>query len=214
MREASFIEQNKEKWLEIEHNLKHKNQIHPDKLASDYIELTNDLAYSQTFYPTSKTKDYLNELSVFAHQSIYKDQKSSNKHFLHFFKYDVPKAVFENQRYLLYSLLITTLATLIGIISSHYDTEFTRLILGGHYVDTTIENIKNGNPAAIYQSGSATGSAIAITINNIRVAFLAFAFGVFFSVGSGYILFTNGVMLGAFHYIFYKFGVLGTAMSA
>src|SRR5690606_761389 len=112
------------------HNLKNKNQIHPDKLASDYIELTNDLAYSQTFYPTSKTKDYLNELSVFAHQSIYKDQKNSNKHFLHFFKYDVPKAVFENQRYLLYSFLITALATLIGIISSHYDTEFTRLILG------------------------------------------------------------------------------------
>lgn len=214
MREASFIEQNKEKWLEIEHNLKNKNQIHPDKLASDYIELTNDLAYSQTFYPTSKTKDYLNELSVFAHQSIYKDQKNSNKHFLHFFKHDVPKAVFENQRYLLYSFLITALATLIGIISSHYDTEFTRLILGNNYVDTTIENIKNGNPAAIYQSGSASGSAIAITINNIRVAFLAFAYGIFFSVGSGYILFSNGVMLGAFHYIFYKFGVLGTAMSA
>ncbi len=214
MREASFIERNKEKWLKIEEHLKNKKAIHPDELASDYIELTNDLAYSQTFYPKSKTKDYLNELAVFAHQSIYKDQKNSDKQFLHFFKYDVPKTVFESRKYLLYSFLIFNLATLIGIISAHFDEGFIRLILGDGYVDTTIANIKQGNPAAIYASGDATGSALAITINNIRVAFLAFAFGIFFSVGSGYIILTNGIMLGAFHYIFYKFGALGTAMSA
>lgn len=214
MREASFIERNKEKWLKIEHHLKNKKTIHPDELASDYIELTNDLAYSQTFYPKSKTKEYLNELAVFAHQSIYKDQKNSDQQFLRFFKYDVPKTVYESRKYLLYSFLIFVVATLIGLLSAHFDEGFIRLILGDGYVDTTIENIKQGNPAAIYASGDATGSTLAITINNIRVAFLAFAYGVFFSVGTGYILLTNGIMLGAFHYIFYKFDALGTAMSA
>lgn len=71
-----------------------------------------------------------------------------------------------------------------------------------------------GNPAGIYGSGSTIGSFLFITINNIRVAFTAFAFGLFFSVGSGFVLFQNGIMLGAFHYMFYKYGVLGTAMSA
>ncbi len=115
---------------------------------------------------------------------------------------------------LLYSFLIFALAVLIGVLSSHFDPDFTRLILGNQYVDETLMNIKKGDPAAIYKSGSQTGSTLAITINNIRVAFLAFTLGLFFSIGSGYILFSNGIMLGAFHYIFFKEGVLGKAMSA
>ncbi|HMR17866.1 MAG TPA: stage II sporulation protein M, partial [Sphingobacterium sp.] len=38
--------------------------------------------------------------------------------------------------------------------------------------------------------------------------------GVFVSVGTGYILFSNGIMVGAFHYMFHKYGVLSEAMSA
>ncbi len=214
MREAAFVERNKEKWSIIEHNLKNKLEIHPDILASNYIELTNDLAYAQTFYPKSNTKEYLNELALFAHQSIYRDQKTNKNQFLHFFQYDVPKAVYEARKPLLYSLLIFLFFTAIGWISSHYDLDFVRLILGNQYVDETLANIKAGDPAAIYKSSDEISSTLGITINNIRVAFLAFAFGIFFSIGTGYILMNNGIMLGAFHYLFYQEGVLGKAMSA
>ena len=81
-------------------------------------------------------------------------------------------------------------------------------------MDETLANIKKGDPAAIYKSGSEAGSTLAITINNIKVAFYAFALGLFFSIGAGYILFSNGIMLGAFHYMFYQEGVLGKAMTA
>ncbi|ULT28587.1 hypothetical protein KUH03_19970 [Sphingobacterium sp. E70] len=47
-------------------------QVDPDELASNYIELTNDLAYAQTFYPDSKVRSYLNELAVTAHQKSIK----------------------------------------------------------------------------------------------------------------------------------------------
>ena len=100
------------------------------------------------------------------------------------------------------------------VLSSRYDPDFTRLILGDDYVNETLINIKKGDPAAIYKGGSETGSTLAITINNIRVAFYAFSLGLFFSIGAGYILFSNGIMLGAFHYMFYQEGVLGKAMSA
>lgn len=214
MREASFIEMNKQKWLEIEDNIRNHTEVSPDELAKNYVELTNDLAYAQTFYPESKIKEYLNELSVFAHQSIYRDQRTSGIQIIQFFKEVVPKAVFESRKQILYSFLILTLGTLIGFLSAHFDLDYMRLIMGDNYIDTTIENIENGDPAAIYKGGSEIGSTLMITINNIRVAFLAFAFGIFFSVGAGYILFTNGIMLGAFHYIFYKYQVLGVAMSA
>src|SRR5690606_10070123 len=69
-------------------------------------------------------------------------------------------------------------------------------------------------PAAVYQSGSEWGGALAITINNVKVAFYAFIFGLFASVGTGYILLINGIMVGSFHYMFYQYGVLDEAMSA
>ncbi len=214
MREASFIERNKEKWLSIENNLSIHVDVNPDELASNYIELTNDLAYAQTFYPESRTKDYLNELAILAHQKIYKDQKASENKLKHFFSYEIPYAVWQMRRPLLFSFLIFLLASIIGFLSAHYDENFMRLILGDAYVDQSIDNIRKGDPAAIYASGNNFGSALAITINNVRVAFLAFTFGVFFSVGTGYILFSNGIMLGAFHYMFYEYGVLQKAMSA
>ena len=214
MREASFIERNKEKWLSIENNLSIYVDVNPDELASNYIELTNDLAYAQTFYPESRTKDYLNELAILAHQKIYKDQKASENKLKHFFSYEIPYAVWQMRRPLLFSFLIFLLASIIGFLSAHYDENFVRLILGDAYVDQSIDNIRKGDPAAIYASGNNFGSALAITINNVRVAFLAFTFGVFFSVGTGYILFSNGIMLGAFHYMFYEYGVLQKAMSA
>ncbi|MEN5058116.1 stage II sporulation protein M [Sphingobacterium kitahiroshimense] len=214
MREASFIERNKEKWLSIENNLSIHVDVNPDELASNYIELTNDLAYAQTFYPESRTKDYLNELAILAHQKLYKDQKASENKLKHFFSYEIPYAVWQMRRPLLFSFLIFLLASIIGFLSAHYDENFVRLILGDAYVDQSIDNIRKGDPAAIYASGNNFGSALAITINNVRVAFLAFTFGVFFSVGTGYILFSNGIMLGAFHYMFYEYGVLQKAMSA
>lgn len=189
-------------------------EVDPDVLASNYIELTNDLAYAQTFYGKSKTEQYLNELAIRAHQLIYKDRKSSNNKVLHFFKHEIFEAIWHIRRPLLYALLIFLLANLIGIVSSKYDNDFVRLIMGDSYVNMTIENIKKGNPAAVYQSGSEWGGALAITINNVKVAFYAFIFGLFASVGTGYILLINGIMVGSFHYMFYQYGVLDEAMSA
>ena len=214
MREASFIERNKEKWILIESNLQNKLAVDPDELASNYMELTNDLAYAQTFYPKSKTRTYLNELSILAHQQLYRDQKSVDTKFLPFFTEEVPAAVWEIRKPLLYSFLIFLLAICIGFVSAVYDIDFVRLILGDSYVDMSIANIERGNPAGVYEGGSMFGSAMVITVNNVRVAFLAFVFGLFFSVGTGYILFSNGIMIGAFHQLFFKYGVMTEAMSA
>ncbi len=110
---------------------------------------------------------------------------------------------FQYRRVLLFSFLVFALASSIGVISTIHDDSFVRLILGDNYVNETLNNIEIGDPTAIYKSGSEIGSFLGITINNIRVAFLAYAFGVFTSVGTAYILFSNGVMLGAFFTMFY-----------
>ncbi|TKD57490.1 stage II sporulation protein M [Flavobacterium sp. ASW18X] len=207
MREAAFVKQNKEKWIAFEKALNGGINPNPDDLADGYIQLTNDLAYAQTYYAESKTLLYLNSLASQAHQKIYKNKKESSNRIVDFWAYEFPLFFVQYHKTLLVTFLIFALATAIGSISALNDSSFVRLILGDAYVNETLNNIANGDPAAIYKGGSEIGSFLGITINNIRVGFLAFAFGVITSIGTVYILFQNGIMLGAFITFFYTKGV-------
>ncbi len=204
MREAAFVKQNKEKWIAFEKAILHNSKISPDDLADYYIQLTNDLAYAQTYFQGSKTLLYLNSIASQAHQKIYINKKESSNRIVTFWKYEFPLFFKQYHATLLYSFLIFGIATCIGIISTLNDDSFVRLILGDVYVNETLNNIEAGDPTAIYKSGGEIGSFLGITINNIRVAIIAYAFGVLISVGTAYVLFTNGVMLGAFFTFFYN----------
>ncbi len=207
MREAAFVRQNKEKWIAFEKAISHSAQTNPDQLADGYIQLTNDLAYAQTYYAESKTLLYLNGLAAQAHQQIYRNKKESSHRIINFWKTEFPLFFKQYHKTLGVAFLIFICAAAIGAISALNDATFVRLILGDAYVNETLNNIASGDPAAIYKGGSEIGSFLGITINNIRVGFLAFAFGVITSIGTAYILFSNGVMLGAFITFFYTKGV-------
>lgn len=208
MREAAFIKQNKEKWIAFEKAISLKSNSDPDMLADYYIQLTNDLSYARTYYPDSKTLLYLNSLASQAHQKIYINRKEDKNRIVQFWKFEFPLFFYQHQKTLLYAFLIFFGATCIGVISALNDDSFVRLILGDAYVNETINNIDKGDPTAIYKSGSEIGTFLGITINNIRVALIAFAFGVITSIGTVYVLFNNGVMLGAFFTFFYTRNLL------
>lgn len=203
MREAAFVKQNKEKWIVFEKAITLSSKISPDELADQYIQLTNDLAYAQTYYPESKTLLYLNSLASQAHQQLYKNRKESKNRIISFWKEEFPMFFLQYHKILFYSFLVFAISTALGVISALYDVSFIRLILGDSYANETMNNIAKGDPTAIYKSGGQLGSFLGITINNIRVAFIAYAFGALTSVGTAYILFNNGVMLGTFFTMFY-----------
>ncbi len=207
MREVAFIKQNKEKWLNFEEAIFGKTKKNPDELANLYIHLMNDLSYAQTYYPKSKTTVYLNHLASQTYQKIYKTKRTETNRIKHFFKTEVPLLVYDYRRYMLYAFIAFGLLTFIGAVSAHNDESFVRLILGDGYVNMTLENIKEGDPVAVYKSGSNWGSFIGITLNNLRVGALSYFFGIFLGIGTFYILLNNCIMLGSFQYFFYQEGV-------
>ena len=71
MRETSFIKQNKEKWAAFEQDLK-KNNVDPDKMSELFVQITDDLSYSRTFYPNRSVRVYLNNIAQQIFYSIYK----------------------------------------------------------------------------------------------------------------------------------------------
>jgi uncharacterized membrane protein SpoIIM required for sporulation len=207
MREVAFIKQNKEKWLDFEQAIFGKSIKNPDEMASLYIHLVNDLSYAQTYYPKSKTVVYLNYLASQIYQKIYKTKREEKNRFVYFYKTEVPLLVYQYKRYLLYAFVLFFACVGIGVVSAKYDDNFVRLILGDHYVNMTLENIKDGNPVAVYKSGSNWGGFIAITLNNLYVGFRCYVYGIFGGIGTFWVLIQNCIMLGSFQYFFYQQGV-------
>jgi len=213
MKEIIFLKQNTEKWQTFEKVLKKNKIIHPDKLAELLIEITDDLSYSRTFYPDSKSTAYLNSLAARIHQEIYRNKKEQRKSLLKFFTAEQPRLLKKYQKNLLYSFLIFSVSVCIGWISTANDAGFSELILGETYIKMTMENIDKNDPMAIYKQKGETSSFLFISSNNIRVALLAFVSGITLSLGTAIVLFYNGIMLGVFHYIFYTKGLLATMMT-
>lgn len=207
MREVAFIKQNKEKWLNFEKAIFANNFKNPDELASLYIHLVNDLSYAQTYYPKSKTILYLNNLAAKAFQKIYKTKREDTNRFIQFWKTEVPLIIHQYKRYVLYAFILFGTFVTIGALSAANDDTFVRLVLGDYYVNMSLENIEKGDPVAVYKSGSNWGSFIGITLNNLYVGIRSFIYGIFGGIGTGLILFYNGVMLGSFQYFFYKHDV-------
>ena len=211
MREAAFVKQNESRWESFEALLKHPERAHPDRLADYFVQLTDDLAYAQTHYPKSNTAVYLNNLAAKVHQAIYRNQKEERNRIVTFWKEELPQLYYEARRPLLYAFSIFILSMGVGALSAAHDDTFVRLILGDAYVNMTLNNIEKGDPMAVYKSMHQSDMFFAITFNNVRVSFLAFAMGLLISVGTGFILFYNGVMLGVFQYFFYQKGLLLTS---
>jgi uncharacterized membrane protein SpoIIM required for sporulation len=203
MREALFVKQNSEKWKRYEQ----MRTDNPDELAERFIDITNDLAYANTFYPKSKTTAYLNGLAAVLHQSIYKNKKEDNNRFITFWKTELPVLFYTYRKQLLYSLLFFLLSASIGALSAKYDDSFVRLILGDGYVNMTNENIAKGDPFGVYKRQGEVEMFLMIAANNTYVSLLMFVSGIFLSIGPVFFMLRNGVMIGAFEYYFFNKGL-------
>ena len=214
MKEVTFIRRNIEKWKETEKVVEQAATLSPDQLADAYTELTADLAFAQTHFPTSRITIYLNNLASALHNEIYRSKREKWTRIITFWTQEVPQTMYDARRELLTSFIIFAVCMLIGAVSAANDSEFVRLILGNRYVDMTLDNIARGEPMAVYNGSPEAPMFLGITINNVRVFFLCFASGILTSFGTGFILLQNGIMVGAFQTFFYEHGLLKEAALA
>ncbi|WP_421877051.1 stage II sporulation protein M [Marinoscillum sp.] len=207
MRQGLFVKVNEDKWLKFEKKLEQIEHLSADELSEIYVHLTEDLAFARAKYADSDLVVYLNGLTLKVHNVIYRNKPEKTNRLVTFWTMDLPEVLHSSRKYLVYALLIFSVGIAIGALSAANDQTFVRLILGDQYVNMTLKNIENGDPMAVYKQASEGVMFLGITVNNIKVSLLAFAMGIFFSLGTGYILFTNGVMVGAFHYLFVQNGL-------
>lgn len=214
MKEVTFIRRNIEKWKEAEKMVDQAINLSPDRLADVYTDLTADLAFAQTHFPLSRITLYLNKLASAFHHKIYRNKREKWNRILTFWAKEIPQVMHDARRELLVSFTIFVISIVVGVISTVADPDFVRLIMGNGYVDMTLDNIAKGEPMAVYNTSSEVPMFLGITLNNIMVSFYCFSMGIFTSFGTGYMLFNNGIMIGAFQTFFYQHDLLRESMLA
>lgn len=205
MREAMFIKKNAEKW----NTYQNSPTDNPDETAERFINLIDDLSYAKTFYPKSKVTRWVNGIAAGIYQSIYRNRKEKYSRVFRFWKFELPLLFKRYHPIFLFTTVAFILFVAIGVFSSVENPDFIRGVLGNGYVDMTEENIEKGDPFGVYKDGNPFSMFVWIGFNNISVAFKAFVGGFTLGLFTMYIMWSNGLMLGTFQYMFFAKG-LGT----
>jgi uncharacterized membrane protein SpoIIM required for sporulation len=204
MREREFIRQNQAKWTEFE-ALFNSAKPEPRRLTDLYVQITEDLAYAQTFYPNRSVRAYLNDLSQRIVQRVYRSRKQTWADVRQFWMLQLPRELYAARIDLLISLLVFAGALAIGLLSSVQDPGFAELILGKDYVSMTRENIQAGDPMKVYKDSPPFGMFWRILLNNLMVDVLTFVSGLVFAIGALFVVLYNGIMVGSFQYFFVEY---------
>ncbi|MEO8962803.1 MAG: stage II sporulation protein M [Ginsengibacter sp.] len=170
-----------------------------------------DLSYAKIFYPTSKVASWINGIAATIYQGIYQNKKQDVSRILLFWKYELPLLFRRYHKVFLFTFLLSVAFVGGGVLSSSADTDYARNFFDHRvqpgYYDQTISSIRNGDPFGIYKDDNPFSMFVHNAYNNISVAFKTFIFGLLFGVGTVFYMWTNGVILGCFQYLFFAQGM-------
>ncbi len=203
-----FIEKNAPSWTELKNltELIDKKGIQQldSKQLKHYLYLfrqsSHQLAYARTHFLGSEVIPYLNSLVANSHNHIYSVKKYDFSEIGSFFSFDLPNNIKKYKNY----ILVATGVFLLGFILSWLLVAIDSQNATYFMPQQMIENI-NWDMDISKQWDYPVMSSYIMT-NNISVAFKAFIFGITLGIGTFYILFFNGAMLGALTGLVYYFG--------
>jgi uncharacterized membrane protein SpoIIM required for sporulation len=169
-----------------------------EALARAYRQAVCDLAIAQRDFPDDQLTLSLNSLASRAHMRLYRAPAPSWRRFGQFFWADFARRFRAAHSYLLTSALLLFGPAVLAYLGALFDPTLRDALVPEHLRQV----MEGGRTWTDIQPTLRPGMATLVFTNNIQVAFLAFAGGVLFGLGTAYVLISNGLSLG---------GVLGAA---
>lgn len=157
-----------------------------------YRQIASDLSTVREDPASRQISAYLNQLLGRAHNLIYMGRKTNAAGIVQFFRVTYPRLFRENLAYPLTAFLIFLAAAIAGTALCFSDPGFERYFLGGRMIDT-IEQHRMWTQSVV--SIKPLASSFILT-NNISVACATFAMGILAGLGTVYMLFFNGLLIG------------------
>ncbi|SCG84156.1 hypothetical protein DW1_2595 [Proteiniborus sp. DW1] len=208
MKLEQFIEKNSPLWSELKsltELIDKKGIKHLDsKQLKRYLYLfrmsSHQLAYARTHYPGSEVIPYINSLIAISHNHIYSVKKYDFSEVISFFKSGLPNDIMKYKSY----IIAATAVFLFGFILSWLLVAVNPQNATYFMPEDMIQNINWDMDTSGGWDYPVMSSYI--MTNNISVAFKAFVLGITLGIGTIYILFLNGALLGALTGLVYQNG--------
>jgi len=167
---------------------------HPElqELGLLYRQTASDLAAAREDQASQPLSRYLNQMLARAHNLVYMGRRSNPGGIRRFYSQTYPGIFRATFRYTLLAFGITAVAAIAGALLTLHDPAFPRYVLGPRMVET-IEKRQMWTDSVVTIAPLASS---AIMSNNLTVAFSAFASGILAGLGTVWVMFTNGLLLG------------------
>lgn len=209
MKEKNFIEKNKSSWNRLEYYLDSLSRNNFKKISSNEVEeflylfrsASHHLAYVRTHYPDSRIEKYLNTLVGNAHHLLYAQKRNPWEDFKDFVLVTFPKKFFQYRSLIFSSFAVFLLGMMLSFFLVVTDISYSLYFIPQSIIDTIDYSFQPKEWDYALMSSL-------IMINNITVSLRAFVYGLFLGIGTLYILFLNGGMLGALTALVYLKGDL------
>ncbi len=162
------------------------------RFADLYRSASADLAVAQLRFPRNPIVIELNTLAAQAHNALYAAPTRFWTRFATFFAAGFPRVIRSNARFVWAGTGVFVAAMFLGWLWFALDPNAALDsfgLTGGQFNEAEVP---------LTTPSESLVSFVEIGLNNIRVAFLAFAFGVLGCVGTLFLLVFNGLMLGVF----------------
>lgn len=200
MTRDEFLNKKQPIWSELEEALKRPrryraNKMSPsqlDRLGYLYRRVTSDLAVARRDFPDDRCVPYLNALASRAHAGIYQSAPLKRNIIRHFFLCGFPTLFRINLPFVAAAFLMFVVGFIVAYWIALEDQGLAEKLASQHIVETIHDKEMWTDIPALQRSFFASF----IMTNNIKVAFLAFALGITFMIGTMCILAFNGVYIG------------------
>jgi uncharacterized membrane protein SpoIIM required for sporulation len=170
-----------------------------------YLRASTNLTEARTRYHDPALERYLNELVTKGRQAIYSARPRTTRGFLAVFGSRYREAIRQTAPFILVAvglMVVVVLATWLWIAWS----PAARAGVIPAAAQDSIRRFSGGRDPSL---GPSAAVAPMILVNNVQVAFLAFAFGIFLGIGTVYVIVQNAVLLGVLAGAFQAVGKAG-----
>lgn len=210
MKEEQFLAIHSKEWGNLENYCKRINQKGFKKLETEEIKsflnlfklTSHHLAYAKTHYKGSQTIVYLNNLVSQCNTYVYTEAKPDIPFFFRTLFFNYTNTLKQYRNYILFAFGVFLVGAFMSFGMVYFKADYARLFLD----QDLIEGISCGGSSNGGSNWNYPLMSSYIMTNNILVALRAFVFGITLGIGTVYILFYNGLMLGSLTALFYLYG--------
>lgn len=196
---TSWIEKRKPYWQKLEamvtncrNGVKSLSHGELQELSLLYRQTAADLAAIRQDASSVHFARYLNQLMARAHNIIYAGHRASPWAILDFFRYEYPKAFRRNLHYCVIAIAVFIVGGLAGAALTLQDSDFELQVIGPRMVQT-IQRKEMWTHSIV---GVKPLASSGIMTNNMSVCFMAYATGIIAGLGTLYMMFYNGILIG------------------